>query len=141
MGTGSDMMANIRESTPALYQRIVDIIDEHVDSTGKILSYCVADDGYVSIAVFSDEGDHVLRHEMLDELAYPVLDAWKAEPADKRWEYFELTIDDEKFDFSFTYPGEFDPEEGSMDRQRELLRKHFGKKPVDFGIGEWSYPD
>jgi hypothetical protein len=70
---------------------------------------------------------------MLDELAYPVLDAWKAEPEGKRWEYFELVIDDATFTIDFTYPGEFDPDEGLMDRLRRLLEKHFGNKPINNG--------
>jgi hypothetical protein len=124
------------------YQRIVDIIVNHVESAGKIFSYCMADDGFVSIAVYSDEGDHILRHEMLDELADPVLDAWYAEPKGKRWEYFELVVNDADFTFDFTYPGEFDPKEGWSDREIRLLENQFGKKPVDYGSPDgWVYPD
>ena len=126
----------------AKYRRIVDIIDKFVDSEGKIFSYCMADDGFVSIAVYSDEGDHILRHDMLDELSDPVLDAWYAEPKGKRWEYFELIINDADFTFDFTYPGEFDPDEGWSDRETRLLEKNLGRKPVDYGSAEgWVYPE
>ncbi len=118
------------------YQHIVDIIDDHVASAGKIFSYCMTDGGMVSIAVYSDEGDQILRHEMLDELSDPVVDAWRSEPEDRRWEYFELVINDNDYTFDFTYPEEIDPEETWSDREVRLLEKHLGKKPVDYGSSD-----
>lgn len=118
------------------YQRIVDIIDDHVASAGKIFSYCMTDGGMVSIAVYSDEGDQILRHEMLDELSDPVVDAWRSEPEDRRWEYFELVINDNDYTFDFTYPEEIDPEETWSDREVRLLEKHLGKKPVEYGSSD-----
>lgn len=135
-------MPNNYNDRQHLYQRIVDIIAEHVATNGKIFSYCMADDGFVSIAVYSDEGDHVTQHELLDELAQPVLDAWYTQPEDKRWEFFELIINEEDFSFNFTYPGEFDPDEGWSEREVRLLEMHLGKKPVDYGSPDgWVYPD
>ncbi len=124
----------------AHYQRIVDTIDHRVESKGKIFSYCMADDGFVSIAVYSDEGDHILQHDLLDDLADPVADAWYADREGKRWEYFELVINDADFTIDFTYPGDFDPQESWHDREMRLLQKHLGKKPIDCGQG-WVYPD
>lgn len=124
------------------YQRIVEIIDYHFESKGKIFSYCMTDGGMVSVAVYSDEGDHIFWHYMLDELSDPVCDAWHAEPEGKRWEYFELVINDADFTFNFTYPTEIDPEESWSDREVRLLKKHLGKKPVDYGSSDgWVYPD
>lgn len=124
------------------YQRIVDIIVNHVASAGKIFSYCMTDGGMVSIAVYSDEGDHILWHYMLDELSDPVCDAWHAEPEGKRWEYFELVINDADFTFDLTYPEEVDRDETWSERETRLLEKHLGRKPVDFGSPEgWVYPD
>ncbi len=134
------MSASIGRKVQPPYQRIVDLIDEQVQSGGKIFSYCMADDGFVSIAVYSDEGDHILQHDMLDALADSVGNAWYAEPKDKRWEYFELVVNDADFTFEFTYPGEFDPDEGWSEREIRLLQKHLGKKPIDCGQG-WVYPD
>lgn len=118
------------------YQHIVDIIDDHVASAGRIFSYCMTDGGMVSIAVYSDEGDQILRHEMLDELSDPVVDAWRSEPEDRRWEYFELVINDNDYTFDFTYPEEIDPEETWSDREVRLLEKHLGKKPVEYGSSD-----
>ena len=125
-----------RSDTQSPYQRIVDIIDDHVASAGKIFSYCMTDGGMVSVAVYSDEGDHILRHEMLDELSDPVVDAWRSEPENMRWEYFELVINDDDYTFDFTYPGEFDPDETWSERDLRLTEKNLGKKPIDYGSSE-----
>lgn len=88
---------------------------------------------YVSPSIFKDLGDHVLyRDPDLDRLGDALLDLWEAQKTDKRWAEIEYVVRGDRFQASFTYPEEIDPEEEPFDRRDRVVARYFGTKPIKY---------
>jgi|SRR6188768_3775131 len=95
------------------------------------LLYAELDSNFVAPSIYKDCGDHILyRSPDLDRLGDALLDLWEAEDPDKRWTEIEYIIRDGKFDATFTYPDEIDPEEDRWDRRDRAVARHFGTKRI-----------
>lgn len=92
--------------------------------------YAIVDWNMVAASVFKDIGDRLIFLTYGNRLTYPLLNLWEAEPPERRWSVIEYRILGEKFEATFTYPEEMDPEEDSIDSRERALRRHFGDKPV-----------
>ena len=84
----------------------------------------------VSSAVFKNGGDHVAYQDGPGPLVSMLLDLWEQANPAKRWAEMEYVVRGGKFEASFTYPEEIDPEEDPFDRRRRIVRSHFGDKPI-----------
>ena len=94
------------------------------------LLYAEVDFNWVGPSIFKDLGDHLLYRSPDIGLTYPLLDLWALSDPDKRWSAIEYVIRNGRFDASFTYTEDFDPEEDRGDRRDRVVRKYFGEKPV-----------
>ena len=89
----------------------------------------------VSPSIFKDRGNHILyRSPDLTRLGDALLDLWEAQEGEYRWEELQYIVKDGRFEVTFVYPEELDPDEMSMDRRDKVVKKYFGDKPV-------VYPD
>lgn len=104
------------------------------------LLYAELDTNMVAPSIFKSRGNHVLyRWPDLDRLAYALLDLWEEWEPGKRWAEIEYVIRGGKFEASFTYPEEIDPEEDRFERRDRIVKRHFGDKPIVYP--PWPPPD
>lgn len=97
------------------------------------LLYAKLDTGFVAPSIYKDLGSHILyRDPDLNRLSRVLLELWGAEAPDHRWAEIEYVIRDGKFDATFTYADEIDPEEESFDRRDRIVAKYFGGKPIQY---------
>ena len=95
------------------------------------LLYAIVDRTMVGPSIFKDRGSHILyRWPDLNRLSRALLDLWNVERPDKPWAEIEYVIRNGRFDVSFTYPEELDPNEDPGDRRDRIVKKHFGEKPI-----------
>lgn len=95
------------------------------------LLYAELDRNMVGPSIFKELGKQILyRRPDLDRLGDALLDLWEAQDTDDRWAEIEYLVRDGKFDVTYTYPDEIDPEEDSMERRDRVVRRHFGNKPI-----------
>lgn len=59
-----------------------------------------------------------------------MFDLWAAQQGKKRWAEMEYIVRNGRFDVTFVYPEEIDPEEWPLDRRRRIVAKYFGEKPI-----------
>jgi hypothetical protein len=86
----------------------------------------------VSPSIFKDLGDHLLYRDAMDDITPVLLDLWEAPPLDKRWATLLYRIHDGKFDASFLYPEEIDPDDGPVERRERILHQRYGNKRIDY---------
>lgn len=95
------------------------------------LLYAELDHNMVGPSIFKDRGEDILYREPdLDRLGDALLDLWEAQETEDRWAEMEYVIRDGKFEVTYTYPDEIDPNEEPMQRRRRIVRRHFGDKPI-----------
>ncbi len=95
------------------------------------LLYAVLDHNMVGPSIFKDRGKDVLyRWPDLRDLGDALLDLWEAQETDDRWSEMEYVVRDGKFEVTYTYPDEIDPNEEPMERRRRIVSRHFGDKPI-----------
>ncbi len=95
------------------------------------LLYAELDRNMIGPSIFKELGNQILyRRPDLDRLGDALLDLWEAQDTDDRWAEIEYLVRDGKFDVTYTYPDEIDPEEDSMERRDRVVRRHFGNKPI-----------
>ena len=61
-----------------------------------------------------------------------MLSLWNAQTTEPRWAEIEYVIREGRFDASFTYPDEIDPEEDEFVRRDRVVARHFGEKPIQY---------
>ena len=110
-------------------REIFNIIGENPD--GAFL-YSEAGDGWVEAAIFKDKGGFVKYYSPTRALNHLILDAWETEPSDKRWAVMMYEIKDGRFDATFRFPEELDPEPVGIQRREDALRERYGNKPVKY---------
>ncbi|UYY57705.1 hypothetical protein [Sphingomonas sp. S2-65] len=100
------------------------------DPEGVFL-YAEVGNGWVTPSVFKPDGDVVRYLESDDsELPLLLLEAWSAEPEDRRWSVMEYDVKQGTFSVSFKYPEEVDVEKMDPTNREKALRLRFGKKQV-----------
>jgi hypothetical protein len=92
--------------------------------------YADGGDGWMASAIFKDEGATVRYFDPTSELGDLLFDLWNAEDPDKRWAVMEYEVKGTKFDVTFQFPDEIEPNESEMERRPRALKRRFGDKPV-----------
>lgn len=123
-------MANDR--TELLLNEIGQLLTENaprpLDAT---LLYAELDRNFVSIAIFMDRGSEVhYRDDAPERLTFALLELWEAEDPDNRWKEIEYVLRDGRFEVSFNYADEIEPDEDSFRRRDSIVADHFGDKPI-----------
>lgn len=115
---------------------IVQLLADDVEYPSEdTLLYARLSRAHVSPSIFKDLGNHVLyRQPDLERLGGTLLDLWDEQQADDRWAEIEYIVRNGRFDATFVYPEEIDPEEDTFDRRDRIVAKYFGSKPI-------IYPD
>lgn len=95
------------------------------------LLYAKLDRNMVGPSIFKELGNQILhRRPDLDRLGDVLLVLWEAQDTDDRWAEMEYVIRDGRFDVTYTYPNEIDPDDDPMERRERVVRRHFGDKPI-----------
>jgi hypothetical protein len=119
---------NIAVLLSKIGQLLAEDIDYPLEGT---LLHARVDRRMVGPSIFKDMGDHlVYRDPDLRRLGDCVLDLWEAFEPRKRWAQMEYVIRDGRFDVKFIYPHEVPKNEYWNDTREEMLKRHFGNKPV-----------
>lgn len=123
-------MAN--NSTEELLNLIGELLAEDIDyPLDNTLLYAEVGRAYVSPSIFKDRGNHILyRDPDLDRLGDALLDLWGTQQGPHRWAEIEYIVRNGRFDTTFVYPEEIDPAEEPLDRQRRIVVKYLGDKPI-----------
>jgi hypothetical protein len=104
--------------------------DREYSLDGTLL-HAELDRNMVEPSIFKDRGKDVLyRDPDLERLGEALLDLWDAQETDDRWAEMEYVIRGGKFEVTYTYPDEIDPNEDPMERRDRIVRRHFGNKPI-----------
>jgi len=130
------------DETERLLNKIGELLAEDVEyPLDGTLLYAELDANFVTPAIFKNRGNHVLyRDPDLDRLGDAMLDLWAAEASRKRWAEMEYLIRGGKFDVSFTFREEIDPDEEPFDRRDRIVARHFGNKPIVYPQPEDDNP-
>ncbi len=85
----------------------------------------------VAPSIFENRGNQIVyRDPDLDRLGRALLDLWDAQKPENRWAEIEYLIRGERFEVSYIYAGEVDPEEDQFDRRDRIVQRYFGDKPI-----------
>ncbi|WP_253190341.1 hypothetical protein [Sphingomonas sp. LM7] len=85
----------------------------------------------VGPSIFKNLGNHILyRDPDLDRLGDALLDLWYAQEGEKRWAEIEYIVRNGRFEATFVYPEEIDPDEEPLDRRTRIVARYFGDKPI-----------
>jgi hypothetical protein len=103
--------------------------DHPLDGT---LLYAEVAPAMVDTSIYKDLGNQILFRWSHGGLPYSLLDLWEEEAPEKRWASIEYIIRNGKFDVTFAYPEEIDPDEDPMERRNRILKKYYGDKPVHY---------
>lgn len=119
-------------NTEQLLNLIGELLAEDVDyPLDNTLLHAEVGRAFVSPSIFKDLGNHILyRDPDLDRLGDALLDLWDAQQGSNRWAEIEYIVRNGRFDATFVYPEEIDPEEEPLDRRRRIVVKYFGDKPI-----------
>ena len=120
------------EEVETLLNEVGQLLAEDVDYPleGTLLHARVGDD-HVAPAIFKNLGDHILyRRPDLDRLGDCLLDLWEAFEPRKRWAQMEYVIRGGRFEAKFIYSEDVPKNEDWNDTRAEMLKRHFGDKPV-----------
>lgn len=95
------------------------------------LLYARVDSNFVAPSIFKNRGNNIVyRRPDLDRLGGALLELWEAEEPKNRWEEIEYLVQDDKFEVTYTYADEIDPEEDTFERRDRVVKRHFGDKPI-----------
>lgn len=122
------------EDTERLLVKIGQLLaeDREYPLDGTLL-YATLDRNTVAPSIFKDRGDHVLyRWPDLRDLGDALLDLWEAQGTGDRWSEMEYIVRDGKFEVTYTYPDEIDPDEEPMARRDRIVRHHLGDRPIKY---------
>ncbi|RDV06072.1 hypothetical protein DXH95_01090 [Sphingorhabdus pulchriflava] len=117
----------VGEILNALGQHIFEIIGQNPD--GSFL-YAEVDDGAYEVAIFHDEGERVVYYDPDSDLFDEVMNLWETALEHEKWTVLEYDVRDGRFNSSYTYADQLDPDEDSDERRDRLVRARFGDKPV-----------
>lgn len=128
-----DMTNNIKmgDILNAIGQELAYILDRVPDGA---FFYAEGDDESYSASIFSPEGDVIVFYKPTDVIFDHVIELWHTAEEEKKWAVLEYDVAEGKFEASFTFPEQLDPEDIEDDRRERALRKRFGDTPV-------IYPD
>ena len=95
-----------------------------------MLLFARVDTNMVSASVFRDLGRRVLYVDP-DERFYDLLgDLWQAQKGEDRWSEMEYVLRDQTFAVTYTYPDQLEADRDWMQYRSEIVKRHFGAKPV-----------
>jgi hypothetical protein len=95
------------------------------------LLYAEVGQDYIGESIFKILGNQFLYRDPLNRrLPYALLELWEAQEGDDRWAELEYVLRDGRFDVTYFYSDEINPEEDLLERRRRSLRRHFGEKPI-----------
>lgn len=85
----------------------------------------------VAPAIFKDRGNSIVfRWADLDRLGDALLDLWDAQEPEKRWAEIEYLIRDGRFEATYNYQDDIDPDENGFARRDRIVKRYFGDKPI-----------
>ena len=117
-------------------QRLAEDHEYPLDGT---LLLAELDRNWVAPSIFKELGNQILfRWADHDRICGPLLDLWEAQDTDDRWAEMAYVVRDGRFEVSYTYPDEIDPDQDPMDRRDRVVRRYFGEKPIVYPTG---FPD
>ena len=106
---------------------LAEIVGGNPDGT---FLYAEAEEGSYGYGVFKEEGNVVRYYDPTRTLGDLIWKAWKAEEPNKRWAVMEYQIKGTRFDVTFQFSDEIDPNESEVERRPRALKRRFGDKPV-----------
>jgi hypothetical protein len=112
--------------------------DDAAPDNDLLLLYVEAEAGMNAPALYADMGDFLLWKDMSADLSSMVMDLWYSAPEDKRWVAFSTIIRATTFETDFYFPDSALAGEELEDRNRTVLQKHFGDKPVRYPPPDWE---
>ncbi len=113
--------------------------DKEYPIDGTLL-YAMLDYNMVGPSIFKESENHIIyRWPDLNRVGNALLRLWEAQADERAWSEIEYLIRDGKFEVTYTYPDEIDPEESWEDRRDRVVKRHFGDKPIVYP--PWPPPD
>lgn len=114
--------------------RLAEILSEDdqypLDNT---LLYARLERNCVAPSIFKDLGNRIIfRDYDLRVVSDSLLALWNAQATEPRWAEIEYIIRDGRFDASFTYPDQIDPEDDEFVRRDRVVARYFGEKPIHY---------
>ena len=123
------MINNVTETLLVEIGQLLRLDAEYADE--NTLLYAQVDHNMTGEAIFKELGNQILyRRRTPRRLLYALLELWNDQPDADRWSEMEYVVRDGRFEVTYTYPDEIDPQEDELDRRDRIVRKHFGVKPI-----------
>ena len=114
-----------------LGQHLFEILDR--DPAGSFL-YAEFEEGAYEVAIFHDEGKKIVYYDADDELLDEIINLWETALDHEKWSVLEYDVRGDRFESSFTYIDQLDPEEDSIERRDRLVHSRYGDRKI-------IYPD
>lgn len=104
--------------------------------------YAEVNQNVVGESIFKDLGSHIIfRLPIIDRLPYALLDLWEIQGENNRWIEMEYVLRDGKFEVTYFYRDDIDPEEDLTERRNRSVERHFGHKPIVYPSLNDDVPD
>jgi hypothetical protein len=103
-----------------------------------LLLYVEIEPGVVTPSLYADIDDSVLWKDMSPGMMELLFDLWYSTPTEKRWIAFSMAIRDGQFATTFHYSDSVIPGEEVEDRNRTVVKTHFGDKPIRYPPPDWE---
>jgi len=95
------------------------------------LLYTEVDHNFTAQSIFKMLGDHILyRWPVNARLTDALVELWETQEKHGRWSELEYILRDGRFEASYIYPDDIDPQEDIFVRGERSVRRHFGEKPI-----------
>lgn len=123
-------MQNNEEETLLAYigQILAEDTEYPIDQT---LLYARVGRNVVGPSIFKNMGNYIqYRSPDLDRLSDALLELWEAQTQNPKWAIMEYLIKDGRFNVSYSYDDEIDPDELWIDRRQRAVYSYFGEKPI-----------
>ena len=119
--------------TGPLYDEIGQLVarDIRLDPEGTFL-YAEIEHGMIGSSIFKDVGAYVVYRDGSEELVDKMYELWLALDPDKRWATMSYTLSGGRFDATFEFPDDINPDELYSERRPRVLTAKYGDKRVDY---------
>ncbi len=85
----------------------------------------------VGESIYKELGNQILfRWPVIKDLPYALLDLWEYQGGEDGWMEMGYLLRGDRFEVTYIYRDEIDPDEDIAVRRERAVRPHFGEKPI-----------
>ncbi len=122
------------DESERLLNEIGRLLGEDIDYPSEpTFLYAQLDHNMIGESIFKNLGNQILfRWPVIKDLPYALLDLWELQKREVRWMELGYLLEAGRFEVTYVYRDEIDPEEDIVVRRARAARRYFGDKPITY---------